>query len=105
MSEKEKRELFGIQEETISNKRINMDGGRFENVTFSNCTLVYNGGVFPEIVDCKLDECDWELGEAAHRTVLYLKLLVRAGDGATIAKHLGIAAEHVSGGEEDVGGN
>lgn len=103
MSEKETREPFTIRGETISNKRINLDGSRFEKVTFKNCTLVYHGGIYPEIHDCKLEDCGWEIDGAAFRTALYLKHLVQAGDGSTIAGFLGITAEHLSEGEENVG--
>lgn len=101
MSDSEQKELFTITGATIRNKRVNLDGNRFENVTFENCTLLYRGGIFPEIHDCTVRDCTWELTGAAFRGAMYLKHVVEAGDGANVAKFLGIKEEHVTRGMAD----
>lgn len=96
MSEKQKREPFVIRDTTIIDQVVNLDGNRFENVIFQRCTLAYSGGQLPDIQECRLEECSWQLKGAAHRTLHYLKHLVKTGDAATIAKVLGVTAEHLS---------
>ena len=49
-----------------------LDGKSFDGCSFSECTLVYNGGT-TQWSNCKFNSCRILLGEAASRTEQVLK--------------------------------
>jgi len=66
--------------DTIFNhETIVLDGEAFSGCEFRACRLVYNGGEPPSFSDCKFDNCEWKLEDAALRTVAHLKVMWGAG--------------------------
>ena len=61
-----------------------LDGNEYEACEFRNCTLVYNGGKLPELVQCKFYEVRWQFGDAAGRTLDLLGAIYRGGGGGPV---------------------
>lgn len=57
------------QGEKFQETREILDGNDYENCTFRDCKLVFNGGPIPTIVGCEFFESGFEFGDAAGRTV------------------------------------
>lgn len=53
----------------FENETVQADDQDFNNCTFVNCSLVYNGGELPVFSDCKLIESVWVLQGPALRTI------------------------------------
>lgn len=74
-----------MQTATIFNhETVNLDGESFSGCEFRGCRLVYAGGVPPSFSDCRFDDCDWRLEEAAARTLEHLKVIWGAGGKAPV---------------------
>lgn len=59
--------------ETFENRSIVLDGNDYEDCTFRNCTLIYQGGASPKLLNNYLENCTWQFQDAAERTVNFLK--------------------------------
>ncbi|MCA8999519.1 MAG: hypothetical protein KDA80_21165 [Planctomycetaceae bacterium] len=62
-----------FKEETFTGDPVEIDGNRYENCTFENCTLVFKGGGLPALINCKINNCRWEFREGADRTIAFLR--------------------------------
>lgn len=62
-------------EQTFSRTTEVLDGNDFKNCVFENCTLIYQGGMLPSLINCKLQDCRWEFRDGADRTIAFLRAL------------------------------
>jgi hypothetical protein len=46
--------------------------------------LIYAGGPLPVFNDCRFEDCDWKMEEAAARTLAHLKLVWSVGGKAQV---------------------
>lgn len=60
-----------IENEVLEGKTITLDDKHFVNCTYTNCKLLYNGGDC-QFTDCRLNNCQFQLGGAAHKTANFL---------------------------------
>jgi hypothetical protein len=49
-----------------------LDGKEYRGCEFRGCTLVYNGGPLPALIENHFIDCGWQFGEAAERTIRLL---------------------------------
>ena len=70
--------------ESFKNKTIVLDGNSYEECTFDECVLIYEGGNIPELVGCTFENCGWQFSGAAQRTVLFMKALYHGGGESVI---------------------
>ncbi len=61
--------------ETLTEQTIVIDGNRYTECRFENCTLIYRGGLIPTIGKCHFENCQWQFEDSAERTLLFLKQL------------------------------
>jgi hypothetical protein len=52
-----------------------LDGNVYDRCVFNRCRIVYSGGALPMLNSCQFNDCTWTLGEAAERTLIFLRLL------------------------------
>jgi hypothetical protein len=64
---------------------VPLDGNRFVDCTFLECTLVYRGGELPLMVNCRLDRCQIIFAGAAARAVEFATELYHGG-GRTVVE-------------------
>lgn len=67
------------QDAIYNHETVALDGEHFSSCEFRDCRLVYTGGEPPVFENCRFDDCDWRIEEAAERTLAYLKVLWLAG--------------------------
>ncbi len=60
---------------------VDLDGGHFENIKFTNAQLFYSGGQPPQFVNCAFDTVAFELRGPAHRTLGFLRSMAPAETG------------------------
>ena len=75
-----------VRNQTFDNRRIPIDGVRFENCVFSDTKLIYRAAAEVEFDGCTFGSCEWVFEDAALRT---LQLLAALFDG------LGIEGQHL----------
>jgi hypothetical protein len=74
-----------MQTATIYNhETLDLDGESFSDCEFRQCRLVYRGGEPPHFRNCRFDDCDWRLDDAAQRTLGHLKVMWGAGAKAQV---------------------
>jgi hypothetical protein len=61
-----------------------LDGNEYEVCEFRNCTLVYNGGKLPELIQCHFFGVRWQFGDAAGRTLDLLGAIYRGAGGGPV---------------------
>lgn len=54
---------------------IPTDGGSFVGATFERCTLVYSGGVTPDVSGARFMQTRWKFDGAASETLMTLALI------------------------------
>ena len=59
-------------DETFVDKRILLDGCRFERCQFTRCELVFKGGETPELAGNRFDDCRFLFADAAERTLGFM---------------------------------
>jgi hypothetical protein len=69
---------------TFTRETLQLDGETFDACEFKSCRLVYSGGEVPTFTDCKFEDCDWRLDDAATRTLAHLKVMWGAGAKARV---------------------
>jgi hypothetical protein len=67
-----------------NHETVALDGEGFDQCEFRKCRLVYAGGTLPRFSECRFDECEWRYGEAAARTLAYLRLVWGLGGKASV---------------------
>ncbi len=76
------------ENETFEGKTVDLDGNDFVNCSIQRCTLVYRGGALPGLYGTtSVQNCTFDLQEAADRTVTFLRTL-RNLQGEKILKDL-----------------
>jgi hypothetical protein len=68
-------------QKTFENETVRLDGNRYTECVFKNCTLEFAGGPVPEINSCESQDCKWAFTEAAERTLQFMALLYKSGEG------------------------
>lgn len=66
---------------TVTNTRVILDGVKYTNVTFTNCTMVFSGadtGKDMGLIGCKFINCKWHFEGAAGHTINFLNSLTKA---------------------------
>lgn len=61
--------------------RVVLDGGSFERCRFQRATLIYSGGVPPQIANCAFAETTFEFQGAAGRTLGFLQAMAAPSSG------------------------
>lgn len=74
---------MNVNENTFNGITQQLDGTSFTKCKFIECTLVYNGGEPPNLIDNQFTNCNWVFGGAAANTINFLTSL-RAGGGESI---------------------
>lgn len=78
-----------FENETFTGQSIVVDGNRYEACTFTNCTLIYQGGERPVFARCAFPGSNIQLEGAASSTVRYLRTLSQAGLSVKVQDVLG----------------
>jgi hypothetical protein len=74
-----------MQTATIFNhETLTLDGESFFDCEFRACRLIYAGGALPSFNDCRFEDCDWKMEDAAARTLAHLKLVWAVGGKAPV---------------------
>lgn len=68
-----------VQKQTFKNQEVVVDNKRYEDCTFSNCKLVYQGGALPVFARCEFPGTGIQLDGPAQQTVKYLRTAYKAG--------------------------
>jgi len=67
-----------------NHETVPLDGERFSSCEFRDCRLVYSGGEPPVFDNCRIEDCEWRMEDAAERTLAFLKAVWGAGGKATV---------------------
>jgi hypothetical protein len=74
-----------MQTATIYNhETVVLDGEHFADCEFQDCRLVYSGGPAPTFANCRFNNCEWKLDDAAARTLEHLKTIWAQGGKAPV---------------------
>jgi len=65
--------------ERFDSQDVELDGQDFDACTFVNCTLVYRGGDPPRLPNNMFVSCQFELRDAALRTLAFFRELYVCG--------------------------
>jgi hypothetical protein len=68
----------------FNHETVALDGEEFSDCEFRSCRLVYSGGPLPKFSNCRFDEIEWKLDDAAQRTLAYMKLMWGVGAKAPV---------------------
>jgi hypothetical protein len=72
-------EPMNYEDAAFDDTTVEVDGNRYARCVFRNCTLSYNGGEIPQLLQNEFHSCKWEFNEAAQRTLVFLSALYRGG--------------------------
>ncbi|MEM9733394.1 MAG: hypothetical protein AAF903_07895 [Pseudomonadota bacterium] len=64
---------------TFRGGQIRVDGRQFIKCTFTDCQMVYEGGLPPALVGCYFTNCQWAFGGSAIHTLGFLSGLYAGG--------------------------
>ncbi|MEM7301693.1 MAG: hypothetical protein AAF468_11475 [Pseudomonadota bacterium] len=64
---------------TFSGGDLELDAKEFHNCTFNHCNLIYRGGLPPAMSGCSFNNCGWQFGDDAARTLGFLSGLYGGG--------------------------
>jgi len=67
-----------------NHETVTLDGEHFSSCEFRDCRLVYSGGEPPVFQDCRIEDCDWKVEDAAANTLAFLKAVWGAGGKAPV---------------------
>jgi hypothetical protein len=73
--------MASFQGQKRTNESIVIDGHEFVECEFVNCRLIYGGGELPRLQHCHFTGCQWQLDEAARRTIQFLRGIYHSGPG------------------------
>jgi hypothetical protein len=65
--------------EKYNGQTIKIDGQLYDHCEFTNCKIVYNGGVLPVLHKNQFSGCSFILGDAAERTMAFIKSIYGGG--------------------------
>lgn len=68
----------------FNHETVALDGEAFSDCEFRSCRLVYSGGELPVFRNCRFDDIEWKLDDAAIRTLGYMKLMWGVGAKASV---------------------
>ncbi|CZZ85152.1 hypothetical protein ACUBYH_000672 [Enterobacter hormaechei] len=66
---------------SMTNTKVVLDGVKYTNVTFTNCTIIFSGadtGKDMGLIGCKFINCQWRFEGAAGHTINFLNSLTKA---------------------------
>ncbi len=73
---------------------VRLDGETFDNCTFTDCTLIFSGGLPPNINNCVFQPpVSWNFDGAASNTLTFIQMLTSLSQEGAVAviAHLGSA--------------
>ena len=68
----------------FNHETVALDGEEFTDCEFRSSRLVYSGGPVPVFRNCRFDDIEWKLDDAAQRTLAYMKLMWGVGAKAPV---------------------
>lgn len=75
-------------QDTIVGTIVKLDYGKFENTTFKECKLIYEGGRPPVMVNCAFIDSEFIFEGPALNTVGFMAAIARGGgEGAELIVH------------------
>jgi hypothetical protein len=75
-------------QQTFTGQRIVIDGHRYENCTFKNCDVVFQGGPPPNFLNCHFDAPQFSFDGPAASTVLFIRSLIADPGMAPVIRDL-----------------
>jgi hypothetical protein len=85
------------QRQQIVEQVVHLDYGRFKDIDFRRCRLVFSGGWPPYFEDCSFDANEFILDGAANNTAAYMQMLMHSSEnGKEMVLHhlLGLPVEN-----------
>jgi hypothetical protein len=79
-------ETSTVRDVTFRNDEVIVDGKLFEGCTFSNSSLVYNGGALPTFTNCAFNNVNLQFSGAASNTLRYLNGLHQGGFARAVTR-------------------
>ena len=70
--------MLKISKTSFDNEIVVLDGKSFEECSFSNCEIVFRGGL-TQLTGNKFDHCKWSFGGVAGNTLTFMKALYHGG--------------------------
>ena len=64
-----------IENKIYNHDLIQIDGKRFIECTFNNCTFEYTGIENPGFENCTLNDCSWRFADAAEKTINFMRAI------------------------------
>lgn len=74
------------ENETFTEKKIQLDGSNFSRCTFNRCTLVFSGLMPANLDDCKFFDCTWAMAGSALSALQFLQGLYTIDGGAEVVE-------------------
>jgi len=68
-----------FENQQYTKEMLLIDGHRYEECVFTNCTLTYEGGELPAFINCQFPGTRVQLAGAASQTITYLSGLYKGG--------------------------
>jgi hypothetical protein len=81
--------------QACSDTEIDLDGGSFVRATLTRCILVYSGGVFPNLSEVTLRDCQWKFGGAA-ANALGMLAIIRISDAGQADELVALAQAEIA---------
>ena len=70
---------------TFLEQAVPLDGNEFIECHFENCSLVYSGGLLPDLLRCSFINVTWSFSDGAARMVEFMACLYHSpSEGATL---------------------
>lgn len=65
--------------DTYTRDTVELDGGEFRGCVFTDCVLIYRGGIPPVFANCSFDRPQFSFGGPAGHTLTFLRALYHGG--------------------------
>jgi hypothetical protein len=82
---------FAPDPPAMTGMTVPLDGAVYRGVTFTNCIMVYSGGLPPILEGNRFIGCEWQLSGAALNTSDFLFQLITMGGEGLVRQFLGMA--------------
>jgi len=66
-------------------EKVALDGATFTACSFYKTCFEYSGGALPEFIECRMEDCNLKLTEAAGRTAAFLRRVSERNSGGANA--------------------
>lgn len=75
-----------VENETICDRKIFLDGASIHNCKLERCTLVFNGYVAYSMTDCEFSDCKWAFNGPAANFLNFLRQIYAQGATEVVDK-------------------